>query len=649
MRHITRTLAVLCALTVATTAAARRPDIVLEGGFYTLDKLCYIKKSGAPKYKFADLVEWTGGAIDRYDETITYDGDSTLTTETQYKVTLSDDALLDRWYVGGIDPAMGDELELRRAVLRRQGKPDETYSQVDLREEALDQGFDYFSSFRRYYLELPEDEAAGTLSVEVVVTTHSHPGFEGYVSKIRPLQVDGYADTRTLTYRYPADRPLTLKQRGFTMDVPAVVDGEMVEVRFELRHLRPKAYERWSAHPWSNYPVVLASSLPDWEGFHRLAAGVYHERSVADDAIRDQVARLTEGLTDPRARAEAIYRFVAADLHYLGIFLGESGWVPHAAAEVLAHRYGDCKDHSVLMLTMLREAEIPAWPALIHAGRPAFVDPDLPALLANHMVVYAEIDGEGVFLDGTSNPYQFANPSNGIRHRTAVVLGDDAVQLVEVPTGSSAGNWEREEIDLRLDAEGTLHADVALSYDGFRGAWLRDRMRKETAAEVEREDVEWICGTYALPDDLEWRYDVGTGPAPAVRTATLRSDDHVRRSGPVMILELPWLELPSSIAPQVAAHDFQVFVTPLTYEARLTLQLPKGYRLLNPPEDLNRTWPGGKLRVDVEVKDSSVTIEGSGVWNNQRIAPAAAESYAQFRTALHDALQHTLVFEEVAR
>lgn len=116
-----------------------------------------------------------------------------------------------------------------------------------------------------------------------------------------------------------------------------------------------------------------------------------------------------------------------------------------------------------------------------------------------------------------------------------------------------------------------------------------------------------------------------------------------------MILELPWLELPSSIAPQVAAHDFQVFVTPLTYEARLTLQLPKGYRLLNPPEDLNRTWPGGKLRVDVEVKDSSVTIEGSGVWNNQRIAPAAAESYAQFRTALHDALQHTLVFEEVAR
>ena len=152
-------------------------------------------------------MDWTGGAVERYDEVITYDGDSTVVAEIAYRVKIDDETSLDRWYVGAVDPALGDELELRRAVLTRKGKPDERFEQGDLREEALDQGFDYFSSYRRYYIELPEDEAAATLDVELVVTTHSHPGFEGYVSLILPLQVEGYPDRRTLTFRSPTERP----------------------------------------------------------------------------------------------------------------------------------------------------------------------------------------------------------------------------------------------------------------------------------------------------------------------------------------------------------------------------------------------------------------------------------------------------------
>ena len=651
MHRFSPWFAIAVVLTLAAPAGAKKPDIELEPGFYTLDKLCYIKKSGAPKYKFKDLVDWNGGAVERYDEVITYDGDSTVVSEISYRVKIDEDTSLDRWYVGAIDPTLGNSLELRRAVLQRKGKPDESYVQEDLREESLDQGFDYFSSYRKYYLELPDDEAGATFEIELAVTTRSHPGFEGYVSLISPLQVEAYADTRTLTYRYPVDQPLYFKQRGFSMDADVRQEGDMEEVRYELRYLRPKWYERWSGHPWSNYPVVLASSIEDWGGFHVLAHSVYEERSQADDAIRAEVARLTEGLAEPSAKAEAIYRFVTADLHYLGVYLGESGWVPHPAAEVLARRYGDCKDHTVLLVAMLREAGIPAWSSLINSGRPAFVDPEFPVFLANHAVTYAEIDGEGLLLDGTSNPFQFGNPSNRVRRRTAVVLKDDGVSLYEVPEGSARGNWEREEIALELDADGNLVADVTLSYDGFRAAWLRDRLRKETGAEVEREDREWVCGEYTLPEDLVWTYDLGGAGAqgPASRRATLTSREHVRRSGPVMILELPWLELPSAIEPKPVPHDFEVYVTPLTYEASLTLHLPAGYRLVNPPEDRKRTWPGGKLEVDVEVKGRTVTIQGTGSWDSQRVAPAAAESYAQFRTELHDALQHTLVFEEVSR
>ena len=42
MYHIIRLSAVLLALTIAVPASAKKPEIEMEPGFYTLDKLCYI-------------------------------------------------------------------------------------------------------------------------------------------------------------------------------------------------------------------------------------------------------------------------------------------------------------------------------------------------------------------------------------------------------------------------------------------------------------------------------------------------------------------------------------------------------------------------------------------------------------------------------
>ncbi len=641
----------LLSFSLALPAAARKPRIELEQGFFKWEDFAFSDRRGRPTMTASELLDNLGGYLESHDEVLTYDGDSTLTLDVVSVLKLAEKSVPPRWTVAAIDTSLGQELVLRSAVLRRPGKADEHFTQEDLKEEAQDKSFDYFSNTRVFYLELPEDAVSATLELDLRVTTRSSKGFEGFVQDICPLQAGGYVKDRTLTIRYPIDRPLYLKEKGFTSKVKTKKSGDMFEVKYALKFLRYMAYERWSEHWSANYPAVWVSSVASWDQFNAMASKVYEDKAVADEAIRAQVAALTDGIEGERERAEAIYRFVTGELHYLGIYLGESGWVPHPAADVMERRFGDCKDHTVLLITMLREAGIEAYPAVIHGGEVVPVDREFPVKITNHAIVYAIVDGEGLFLDGVSNPYLFGTPKAWIRNRTAIVHKPTGIEFVETPAGDP-GMWAvTENVELELDAEGVMKVHVALNYEGSDAARLRDRFRTRTRADIGDLDRKWVARHYTMAHGLVMleEQDPHLGGGALERELFFQSAQHVRRSGPVMLLEVPWMEVPGAIAPQTQAHNFPVWVTPLSYQGSWRLKLPPGYRVLEVPEDVLLIKPGGKLQVDFEQQEETFTITVDAQWSASRLAAAAAESYPQFRTALAEALDLQLVLMEEGR
>jgi hypothetical protein len=84
----------------------------------------------------------------------------------------------------------------------------------------------------------------------------------------------------------------------------------------------------------------------------------------------------------------AIAEFVQRDIRYVGIELGIGGFQPHSAADVFAHRYGDCKDKATLMSSMLKGVGVDSYYVIINTRRGA-VTPDMPAHVSgfNHAVL----------------------------------------------------------------------------------------------------------------------------------------------------------------------------------------------------------------------------------------------------------------------
>ncbi|HEY0711129.1 MAG TPA: transglutaminase domain-containing protein, partial [Polyangia bacterium] len=97
------------------------------------------------------------------------------------------------------------------------------------------------------------------------------------------------------------------------------------------------------------------------------------ERKLLDrEETSPQLTRLAESLTKRAAtlpdQVEAIFRFVADDIRYVGFEHGRNAVTPRSPTTTLARRFGDCKDKVLLFLSLARAAGLDAYPVLIASG-----------------------------------------------------------------------------------------------------------------------------------------------------------------------------------------------------------------------------------------------------------------------------------------
>jgi Domain of Unknown Function with PDB structure (DUF3857)/Transglutaminase-like superfamily len=147
-------------------------------------------------------------------------------------------------------------------------------------------------------------------------------------------------------------------------------------------------------------PHLAASTFVDYAQF----AKAYQDRAKPMAAVTPAIAKLAAELTanakDDRARVRSLYNWVSDNIRYVAVFVGDDGFVPHSAQSVLDNRYGDCKDHVVLLEALLAAVGIDSSTALINLGT-AYRLPKLPiATPFNHVITY--VPSLNLYLDSTT-------------------------------------------------------------------------------------------------------------------------------------------------------------------------------------------------------------------------------------------------------
>jgi tetratricopeptide (TPR) repeat protein len=168
-------------------------------------------------------------------------------------------------------------------------------------------------------------------------------------------------------------------------------------------------------------PSFAWTTFPDWASVGAWYRTLTASRITPDEAIKAKVAELTAGKSTDLEKAQAVYNFVSARIRYVGVDFGIGAYQPHAASEVFANQYGDCKDKHTLLASMLSVLNLHADLVLIGAG--VRFNPAVPSPAAfNHLITRLSLDGHDVWLDSTAETATWGALLKPIRDQDALVI-----------------------------------------------------------------------------------------------------------------------------------------------------------------------------------------------------------------------------------
>lgn len=268
------------------------------------------------------------------------------------------------------------------------------------------------------------------------------------------------------------------------------------KLRFSQRSFRIEEPDRWVPNEFSVRRLQF-TSWDSWNRVARWADGLFPPTPVPAQ-LQAQLEQW-KLLPTPEQRAVAALRWVQDEIRYFSVSMGESSHRPHSPADVVRDRYGDCKDKTYLLVTLLRAMGLEAVPVLTSLSEPRNLARYLPSpLVFDHVLVRLRLDGVDHYLDPTmlGQSDSLGKKGTGVEGAAILAVAPDTRALESMHwTDAMARNTvtldEVMEISA-LDADGVLNATwtwVGRDAEAMRvntRSLPEDRLRKFTLAGYER-------------------------------------------------------------------------------------------------------------------------------------------------------------------
>jgi len=172
----------------------------------------------------------------------------------------------------------------------------------------------------------------------------------------------------------------------------------------------------------------------------------------------------------------------------VAIWLGNGGYVPHDAAAILENRYGDCKDHVVLLESLLKAKGIASVPVLINTSNRYRLPEAATPTAFNHVLTYLpEFD---LYVDSTAGVAPFGTLLDSEYGKPVAVAAATGASLKTLPLVAPEENEETLQTTAELLADGTVKGQSKTTASGPFGVTLR-----QVAAGIEAGGREHMAAT----------------------------------------------------------------------------------------------------------------------------------------------------------
>lgn len=584
----------------------------------------------------------------RDEQTVTIGEDGHITTTTTYAVRVliregRAFAVANELY--GTDSAKVKEM---RGWLIRAGGDVRKFGKDEIIDHAADLN-DVYNEARVKTIDASDMADAGSV-FGYQVTTESRAFFNQDVWAFQ-------GRLPTLLSRYTVNLPAGWRASSVTFNSTQKVEPQVQGSTYtwEMHDLPPIEPEPMSpavanlapriaiTYSPANASASAGKAFDSWTDVSRWYTELSDPQVTLDDAIAGKARELTANAKTELERIRAIAAYVQG-LQYISIQIGIGRFRPHAATEIFAKSYGDCKDKANLMRTMLKAVKITSYPVLIFSGDPTYVREEWPSPTQfNHAIVAVSVSketdvptviehpklGRLLIFDATDDNTPVGDLPFYEQGSFALVVAGDQGALMRMPVTPPEANRMERQAEVVLTREGAITAKVKERSQGQAAVSERGMFRTLSRADYTKLIETWITRgvTSAKVSKVEPVDDRAQGRF--ALDVDFTADHYAQAMQDRLLIFKPALvSRMDALALTKASRKAPVVLKSNAFTETVRVQLPEGFMVDEMPDPLKIETPFGNYTATYEVKEGQLLFTRS---LTMRASTIPADQYTAVR------------------
>jgi hypothetical protein len=388
-----------------------------------------------------------------------------------------------------------------------------------------------------------------------------------------------------------------------------------------------------------------------WRAIGQWVTTLEADRTAPSPEITAQVQTLIAGAPDFYNKLSRITDSIQKDIRYFIVERGIGGYQANHASDIFRNRYGDCKDKTTLLISMLQVAGIHAFYVPVDDRR-GIVDPGDPSLFGNHMITAIEIppdvqdprlqaiakarDGKRYLIfDPTNERTPVGNLPSYLQGSYGTLAAGASSQIIALPVLGPDANGTERKGTFTLSPDGTLTGSVDTAHTGPEGADLR--MLLKYTDEKERREYWETQLAHDLPGVALDSFQFVQPPAldkPLEMHYKLTAAQYAHQAGPLFLVRprvvgsdaLPFDDKPRTVPIDLGATG--------RWRDSFDITLPSGYIVDETPDPVNIDLEFASYRSTFSAQGNILHYQREYVVRAVEIPAAKAVEFRQLEGAI---------------
>ncbi len=388
-----------------------------------------------------------------------------------------------------------------------------------------------------------------------------------------------------------------------------------------------------------------------WRAIGQWVTTLEADRPSPSPEITAKVQSLIAGAPDFYTRLSRITESIQKDIRYFVVMRGIGSLQANHAADIFRNRYGDCKDKTTLLISMLQVAGIRAFYVPVDHRR-GVVDPEDPSLVGDHMITAIEVppevkdprlkaivqakDGKRYLIfDPTDERTPVGNLSSNLQGSYGTLAAGASSQVIALPVLAPDANGTERRGTFTLAADGTLTGSVDTVHSGPEGAEIRMALKysdaKERRESLEKAIAEEVPGAvvnsfeFVQPPELEKPLEVHY---------KITAAQYAHAAGPLLLVR------PRVVGSHVQPFDDKPRTLPIDLTATgrwhdsYDIALPPGFVVDETPDPVDLDVDFASYHSTITSKADQLHYEREFVVRQVQIPPDQAPAFRKLESAI---------------